>query len=98
MPPNQLLAGIALFLTIFIMSPTIKEVNDNALQPYIDKEISLDSAYTAGMKPVRAFMLKNVRNEDLELFIGFANIDRPANPDDLPTHILIPAFDALLIR
>jgi len=92
MPPNQLLAGIALFLTIFIMSPTIKEVNDNALQPYIDKEISLDSAYTAGMRPVRAFMLKNVRNEDLELFISFANISRPSNTDDLPTHILIPAF------
>ncbi len=92
MPPNQLLAGIALFLTIFIMTPTIKEVNDNALQPYIDKEISLDSAYAAGMRPIRAFMLRNVRNEDLELFISFANIDRPKSPSDLPTHILIPAF------
>jgi len=92
MPPNQLLAGIALFLTFFIMSPTITQVNDNAVKPYMEQKISIDSAYTAGMKPIRGFMLKHVRNEDLELFINFAKLNRPNSPSDLPSSILIPAF------
>jgi len=92
MPPNQLLSGIALFLTFFIMSPTIKKVNDNAVKPYMEHKISIDSAYTAGMKPIRGFMLRNVRNEDLELFLNFAKLNRPNSPADLPSSILIPAF------
>ncbi len=92
MPPNQLLAGIALFLTFFIMTPTITKVNDNAVKPYMAKKISLDSAYTAGMKPIREFMLANVRNEDLELFVNFAKLRQPNSTSDLPSSILIPAF------
>lgn len=92
MPPNQLMAGLALFITFFIMSPTFIEVHDNALQPYMDGEMTLDSAYAKGIEPIRGFMLRNVRSEDLQLFIGFANIDQPETPADLPTHILIPAF------
>lgn len=92
MPPNQLLSGIALFLTFFIMSPTINKVNDNAVKPYMEHKISIDSAYTAGMKPIRGFMLRNVRSKDLELFINFAKLKRPNSPADLPSSILIPAF------
>jgi flagellar biosynthetic protein FliP len=92
MPPNQLLAGMALFITFFIMGPTWTKVNDKALKPYFDKKITLDSAYTNGIKPVREFMFRQVRDQDLELFISIANMSRPANKDDLPTHILIPAY------
>ncbi len=92
MPPNQLLAGVALFITFFIMAPTWNKVNDEALSPYLDKKISLDSAYARGIGPVREFMFRNVRDEDLELFIGMANMTRPANKNELPTHILIPSF------
>ena len=91
-PPNQLLAGVALFITFFIMAPTWNRVYDDAVQPYMDKQISLDSAYNAGIKPVRAFMFKNVRNEDLELFLGMAKMNKPATREDLPTYILVPAF------
>ena len=91
-PPNQLLAGIALFITFFIMAPTWNQVYDDAVQPYMDKQISLDSAYNAGIKPVREFMFRNVRNEDLELFLGMAKMNKPATREDLPTYILVPAY------
>ncbi len=92
MPPNQLLAGMAMFVTFFIMTPTWTKVNNEALKPYLDKKISLDSAYNTGIKPVRGFMFKQVRDEDLELFISMANMSRPGNKEELPTHILIPAY------
>ncbi len=91
-PPNQLLAGIALFITFFIMAPTWNRVYDDAVQPYMDQKITLDSAYYAGMEPIREFMFKNVRNEDLELFLGMAKMNKPATRDELPTYILVPAF------
>ncbi len=92
MPPSQLLAGIALFVTFFIMAPTWNKVNDEALQPLMDNKIKVSEAYDKGIEPIREFMFKNVREEDLELFVGLANIDRPQNRDELPTYILIPAF------
>jgi flagellar biosynthetic protein FliP len=92
MPPNQLLAGMALFITFFVMGPTWTKVSNESLKPYFDKKITLDSAYATGIKPVREFMFRQVRDQDLELFISIANMTRPANKDDLPTHILIPAF------
>lgn len=92
MPPNQLLAGMALFITFFIMTPTWTRVNNDALKPYFDKKITIDSAYAKGILPVREFMFKQVRDADLELFISIANMSRPANKEDLPTHILIPAY------
>ncbi len=91
-PPNQLLAGVALFITFFIMAPTWNRVYDDAVQPYMDKQITLDSAYYAGIEPIREFMFKNVRNEDLELFLGMAKMEKPASRKDLPTYILVPAF------
>ena len=92
MPPSQLLAGISLFITFFIMAPTFNQVNDQALKPYLDGKMSMDSAYTKGIEPIRQFMFKNVRNEDLELFISLANIERPKSRESLPTYILIPSF------
>jgi flagellar biosynthetic protein FliP len=92
MPPSQLLAGLALFITFFIMAPTWKQVNDDALKPLMDGKISIDSAYSKGIEPIREFMFRNVRDEDLELFIGLADMEKPATRSELPTYIVIPAF------
>ena len=92
MPPGQLLAGIALFITFFVMAPTWKKVNDDALKPLMDGKISVDSAYNKGIGPIREFMFRNVRDEDLELFIGLADLDKPNSREDLPTYVVIPAF------
>lgn len=92
MPPNQLLAGIAMFVTFFIMSPTINKVNNEALQPYLNNEITVDSAYSKGIKPVREFMFRNVRDEDLELFMSLSSDVQPEKREDLSTMTLIPAF------
>ncbi len=92
MPPGQLLSGIALFITFFVMAPTWNEVNQNALKPLMDKEISVEDAYNKGIEPIRNFMFKHVRNEDLELFISMADMERPNSRDELPTYIIVPAF------
>jgi flagellar biosynthetic protein FliP len=98
MPPGQLLAGIALFITFFIMAPTWKTVNDQALKPLMDGKMSLDSAYNKGIEPIRDFMFRNVRDEDLELFISLANLNRPKNRSELPTFVVIPAFTLSELR
>lgn len=92
MPPNQLLAGVALFVTFFIMTPTWEKFNENALQPYLDKKITVEEAYDKGIEPVREFMLKNTRAEELTFFYELANIERPNTSADLPITILIPSF------
>jgi flagellar biosynthetic protein FliP len=92
MPPNQLLAGVALFITFFIMSPTWNEFNNSALQPYLDKEISIEEAYEKGIEPIREFMLKNTRDEELKFFLQLANEERPNTHADLPMQILVPSF------
>jgi flagellar biosynthetic protein FliP len=92
MPPSQLVAGIALFITFFIMAPTWTKVNDQALKPLMNSQITPAQAYDKGIEPVREFMFRNVRNEDLELFIGLANLNRPNDRNDLPTYVVIPAF------
>lgn len=92
MPPSQLLAGLALFITFFVMAPTWNKVNDQALQPYLQKKISVDSAYSVGITHIRTFMFKNVRDEDLELFISMSQLERPKNREDVSTYVLIPAF------
>ena len=92
MPPSQLLAGIALFITFFVMAPTWSKVNDTALKPLMDGKIKLEEAYDKGIEPIREFMFKNVRDEDLALFINLANLKRPENRNDLPTYIVVPAF------
>ncbi len=91
-PPSQVLIGLAMFLTFFVMAPTWSRVNTDALQPYLDKKISLEQAYENGVGPVREFMLRQTREEDLALFVKLANVDKPKNRDDVPLHALIPAF------
>jgi flagellar biosynthetic protein FliP len=92
MPPGQLLSGIALFITFFVMAPTWNEVNEKALKPLMDQNITVEEAYNKGIEPIRNFMFKHVRNEDLELFISMTNMERPNSRQDLPTYIVVPAF------
>ena len=92
MPPNQLLVGLALILTAFIMAPTINQVNENGLQPYLKGDLTQQQAYDTGIQPIRAFMLKQVREKDLALFVSLSGIAKPENPDELPTYLIIPGF------
>ena len=92
MPPNQVLVGLALFLTFFVMAPTYTDVNRTALQPYIKKQISHEEAFRRGVDPVREFMFKQTREKDLGLFVHLSKISPPRGPQDVPTHVLIPAF------
>jgi flagellar biosynthetic protein FliP len=92
MPPNQLLIGLALFLTIFVMAPVGQEINAQALEPYQKGTITQQEAFDRGIKPLRAFMLKQTREKDISLFIQLSKSSQPANPDEVPTEALIPAF------
>lgn len=92
MPPNQVLIGLALFLTFFVMAPTLQEVNREAVQPLLRGEIAQDTAYTRAMVPIRTFMFEQTREKDLALFVKMANIERPRNFDDIPNYVLIPSF------
>ncbi len=92
MPPTQLLVGLALFLTFFVMAPTWGKVNEIAFQPYMQNKISLDSAYTVGVKPIRDFMLRQTREKDLAMMVHLARLNRPNTPDDIPTYVVVPAF------
>ena len=92
MPPAQVLIGLSLFLTLFIMTPVLKEMNNTAVKPYLAEEIGLQQAYTEGIKPLRDFMFKQTREKDLSLFLGMAKMQKPANKDEVPTTILVPAF------
>ncbi|MCD6318119.1 flagellar type III secretion system pore protein FliP [Candidatus Aerophobetes bacterium] len=92
MPPNQILIGLALFLTIFVMAPTWGQVKDKALEPYLNGQITQQQAWEKGIKPVREFMLKQTRKSDLALFINLSKIKRPKGPQEVPTYVLIPAF------
>lgn len=92
LPPNQVLIGLALFLTAFVMAPAIKTINDEAVQPYLNGTISQQEAYNRGEAPLRAFMLKQTREQDLGLFLKLSNQPKPATVDDVPTYVLVPAF------
>lgn len=91
-PPNQVLVGLALFLTFFVMAPTWNQINNNALQPYLKGEITQAEALQKGQQPLREFMLKQTNEKDLALFVNMAGLPRPEKPDDLPTYVIIPAF------
>jgi len=91
-PPNQVLVGLALFLTFFIMTPVIDEINNNALKPYLAREIDQNTAIERALVPVRDFMFRQVREKDLALFTRIADQPRPANRDEVSTRVLIPAF------
>ncbi len=93
-PPNQVLIGLALFLTFFIMTPTYQAVYDQALVPYMEKRISAQDALQKGLKPIRGFMFRQVREDDLALFINMADVTltKDSTEDDIPTTVLIPAY------
>jgi flagellar biosynthesis protein FliP len=92
MPPNQVLIGIALFLTFFIMAPTFKEVNDQALKPLFNNEINLEEAYDRASVPFKEFMSKHTRQKDLALFLDYSKADAPESIEDIPLTALVPAF------
>jgi flagellar biosynthetic protein FliP len=92
MPPNQIIVGLAIFLTAFIMAPTLSEVNEKSLQPYIKGKISNEQFYERGMEPLRDFMFRQTRDKDIALFVTLSKIEKPKNRTDVPTYCLIPAF------
>jgi flagellar biosynthetic protein FliP len=91
-PPNQVLVGIAFFLTLFVMMPTFKVVKEEAVMPLTKGEITQEVAYERAEAPMREFMFKQVRDKDLALFAKLGDIERPDTRADIPTHVLIPAF------
>ncbi|CAG1065553.1 Flagellar biosynthetic protein FliP [uncultured bacterium] len=91
-PPNQVLIGLSLFLTFFIMSPAFTKINTTALQPYMQGAITQDAALTGALEPLREFMLKNTREKDMELFLKLSKSEAPKVKSDIPTLALIPAF------
>jgi len=91
-PPNQTLIGLSLFLTLFIMAPVFKQMNETAIKPYLAEEMPIEQAFETGMVPLRSFMFKQTREKDLALFLSIAKLDKPKNKDEVPTSILVPAF------
>ena len=92
LPPNQVLMGLSLFLTLFVMGPVLAEANKDALQPYMNNTISQDEAIQKGMAPFREFMLRQTREEDLQVFIDLSKESRPKTADDVSIEVLLPAF------
>lgn len=92
MPPNQVLVGLSLFLTFFIMAPVWTDINQNALQPYINGEIRQEEAFDNAAKPIRDFMIKQTREKDLALFVSFSKTAQPETIQDIPLTTIIPAF------
>jgi flagellar biosynthetic protein FliP len=92
MPPQQIIAGLAIFVTVFIMAPTITQINDNALQPYMKGKINNEQFYEKGMAPLRDFMFRQTREKDIGLFVTLSKIEKPKNRSEVPNYCLIPAF------
>lgn len=92
MPPNQVIIGLALFLTFFIMAPTFGQVYDEALDPLFSEEITLDEAYERASAPFKEFMSKHTRQKDLALFLDYSGAESPSSVEDIPLSALIPAF------
>jgi flagellar biosynthetic protein FliP len=92
MPPNQILIGLALLLTFFLMSPVYNRIHKEALQPYLAEEISQEEALQKALAPIRAFMFKQTRKKDLSLFINISKSNKPQDLEEIPTSILISSF------
>lgn len=93
-PPNQIIIGLAVFLTFFIMAPTFQEINTNAIKPLQAGEITQDEAFEKGIEPLRTFMFKQTNRKDIKLFLNIANVEADSieQLEDIPTTTLIPAF------
>lgn len=92
MPSNQILVGLTLFLTAFIMGPVVEQVNEAAVQPVVAGRISLTDAFDRGAPPLREFMLRQTREADLALFVEMSRLPAPETPADLPMRVVVPAF------
>ncbi len=91
-PPNQVLAGLALFLSLFVMWPVVSDINTVAVQPYMNGGLDFNGAMSAGWSPLQHFMLAHTREEDIALMTRAAKMDNPANPESVPFQTLVPAF------
>jgi flagellar biosynthetic protein FliP len=92
MPPNQLIVGLALFLSFFVMSPVWKQISANAVEPYLNEKITQDVAYERAEAPLREFMFNQTREKDLELFLSLSKEAKPKTRKDVPTYVLVPSF------
>ena len=91
-PPNQVLAGLALFLTLFVMTPVLTQVNKDGVQPYLKGQLSQSQAFDAGIKPLKSFMVKHTRTEELALITQAAGLPKPKNAASVPLSTLVPSF------
>ena len=91
-PPTQILVGLALFMTVFIMMPVWNQIDSQALTPYLNDEMSQSDAMAKAVDPLRQFMLRQTREDDLILFLNAAKLEKPQTSADTPMHVLIPAF------
>ncbi|GAB7388230.1 flagellar type III secretion system pore protein FliP [Bacillaceae bacterium] len=92
MPPNQVLIGLALFLTFFVMGPTFAQINEQALQPYLAGQLSQEEAFAKAVLPLKEFMAKHTRQKDLALFLDYSRAPRPQTLADIPLSALVPAY------
>jgi flagellar biosynthetic protein FliP len=92
LPPNQIIVGLALFMTIAIMQPVITDIYENAWLPYSQQQITLQQGWDRAKVPLREFMLRQTREKDLDLFVKMSKLEQPATPADLPMNVIIPAF------
>ena len=92
LPPNQVIVGLALILTFFVMSPTLAKINDTAYQPYMKNAITQQQALDNSLVPIRDFMFKQTHESELALFVKLSKIQKPKNKQDVPTYVLIPSF------
>ena len=92
LPPSQIVTGLALFLTFFIMAPVWQTVNRDAVKPYLANELTASEAFEKAVQPVRKFMIRQTREKDMALMVDVAKLPRPKNIEDVPIHVIIPAF------
>lgn len=92
MPPNQVIIGLSLFLTMFIMGPVVSDINKEAYQPFIDGKLTQEQAFETASKPIKEFMAKHTREKDLNLFLYYSKQKKPKTIDDIPLHVLVPAY------
>jgi flagellar biosynthesis protein FliP len=92
LPPNQVIVGLSLILTFFVMAPTFNEINTQALQPYLASQIPQQQALDNALTPLRGFMFRQVNEKDVALFVKLAKIETPKTREEVPTYVLLPAF------
>jgi flagellar biosynthetic protein FliP len=92
MPPNQVIVGLSLFLSLFIMAPTWTRIQNDAVNPYLEEKIDQKTAFSKAEAPLREFMFAQTREKDLELFLTMSKMKKPETREDVPTYVLIPSF------